>query len=79
MERLIFFLFDLILYIPVNNFSFLLGWVFQGWTSTKQGLMCLGQGHKAVTPVMLEPATPWSQVKHSNTEPLCSHGKIDKN
>ena len=29
--------------------------------------MCLAQGHNAVTPVRLEPATPWSQVKHSAT------------
>ena len=34
-------LFDLILYVPVNNFSVMSGQVFLGWTSTKQGLMCL--------------------------------------
>ena len=28
---------DLILYIPVINFSVMLGQVFLGWTSTKQG------------------------------------------
>ena len=33
--------------------------------------MCLAQGHNAVTPVRLKP-TPWSRVKHSTTEPLCS-------
>ena len=33
-------LFDLILYIPVNNFSVMLGQVFLGWASTKLGLMC---------------------------------------
>ena len=31
--------------------------------------MCLAQGHSAVPPVRLEPATPKSQVKHSTTEP----------
>ena len=29
--------------------------------------MCLAQGHNAVTPVRLEPATPQSRVKHSTT------------
>ena len=48
-------LFDLILYDPVNNFSVMLGWVFLGWTSTKQGLMCLAQGHNTLTPVRLNP------------------------
>ena len=43
-----------------------------GDTSTNQGFMCLTQGHNAVTPVRLKPATPWSQVKHSTTEPLPS-------
>ena len=32
--------------------------------------MCLAQGHNAVTPLSLEPATPQSQVKHSTSEPL---------
>ena len=31
-----YYLFGLILYIPVNNFSVMLGRVFLGWTSTKQ-------------------------------------------
>ena len=43
---------------PVNNFSVMLGQVFLGWTSTKQGQMCLAQGHNTVTPVRLEPAGP---------------------
>ena len=30
-------LIDLILYVTVNNFSVMSGWVFLGWTSTKQG------------------------------------------
>ena len=57
--------FDLILYVPVNNFSVMLGRVFLGSTSTKQGLMCLAQGHNTVPPVRLEPATPQSRDKHS--------------
>ena len=65
-------LFDLILYIPVNNLSVMSGWVFLGLTSTKLGLMCLAQGHNTVTLVKLEPATPRSRVKYSTTEPLCS-------
>ena len=44
-----------------------------GRTSTKQGLMCLAQGHNVVTPVRLKPATPQPRVKHSVTEPLCSN------
>ena len=32
--------------------------------------MCLAQGHKAVTPVRLEPAALRSPVRHSTTEPL---------
>ena len=43
-----------------------------GQNSTKLGLMCLAQGHKAVTPVRLEPAVPGTQAKHSITEPLRS-------
>ena len=43
-------LFDLILYVPVNNLSVTSGRVFLGWTSTKLGWMCLAQGHNAVTP-----------------------------
>ena len=34
------------------------GLFFLGWTSTKQGLMCLAQGHKAVTPVRLKTLQP---------------------
>ena len=32
--------------------------------------MCLAEGDNAVPPVRLEPATPWSRVKHSTTELL---------
>ena len=61
-----------ILFVPVNNFSVMSDSVFLGLASTKQGLMCLDEGHKAVTPVRLEPATPRSRVKHSNNEPMRS-------
>ena len=62
-------LFDLIIYVPVNNLSVMSGLILLGWTSSKQGLMCLAQGHNAVMPVRLEPATLQSRVKHSTTEP----------
>ena len=45
------------------------GHVFLGPTSTKQGLMCLAQGHNTVKSVRLEPTTPQSRVKQSTTEP----------
>ena len=63
-------------YVSVSNFSGMLGWVFLGWTSTKQGSMCLAQGHNATTPVRLKLSTDWSRVKHSTTEPLHSHKTI---
>ena len=47
------YLFDLIIYVPVNNFS-----VFLCWTSTKQSIKCLVQGHNTVPPVRLKPTTP---------------------
>ena len=43
-------------------------------SSTKLGLMCLAQGHNAVTPVRLEPTASRSRVKHSTTETLRSSG-----
>ena len=52
---------------PINNLSSINGRVFLGWTSTKLGLMCLAQGHKAVTLVRLEPAASRLWVKHSTT------------
>ena len=57
---------NLILYLPVNNFS-VMSEFFLGWTSTtcKQGLLNLAQGHSAVTLHSLEPATPPYLVKHS--------------
>ena len=68
----LFCLFDFILYVPVNDLSVMSRHVFLGWTSTKLGLMCLAQGHKAVMPVRLEPTAPRSRIKHSTTEPLHS-------
>ena len=65
-----FCLFDLILYVPVNSFSVMSdGRIFLGWTSTKQGLMSLAQGHNAMTPVRLEPA-----ALESSTLPLSHCG-----
>ena len=46
--------FDLILYIPFNNFSVISGRVALGLTSTKQRVMCFAHGHNklnAVVPV----------------------------
>ena len=57
---------------PIQQFFSYAGRIFLGWTSTKQGIMCLAQGHNAVHPVRLEPATPWFGDKHSTTEPLRS-------
>ena len=61
-----------------QHLSVIKGQVFLGLTCTKLGLMCLGQGHNAVTPVRLKPAAPRSRVKHSTTElstctPYCSY------
>ena len=57
----------------VNNFSHTSGWflVFLGWTSTKQRIECLADGHNTVTPVSLEIATLQSH-DWCSTEPLCS-------
>ena len=43
-----------------------------GLNSTKQGSMCLAQGHIAVTLVRLKPGVLRSRVKLSTTEPLLS-------
>ena len=69
-----FCLFDLILNVPVNNLSVT---VFLGRTNTKLGLMCLAQGHNAVTPVRLKPASLRSRVKHSTPEPLHSLAHLE--
>ena len=39
--------FDLILYVTVNNFFSYAGTGHSGFISSKQGLMCLAQGHNA--------------------------------
>ena len=52
---------------PIINLSVMWGRVVLCWTSTKLVLMCLAQGHNAVTLVKLEPAVPPSRVKLSTT------------
>ena len=69
-------LFDLFLYVPVNNFSVMSGMVFLGGTGTKQCLMCLAQGHNTVTPVRPKPSFHRSRAKHSTTESLRSQGEF---
>ena len=49
-------LFDLILYVPENNFSVTDP---TGLNQYEARMMCFAQGHNAVTLVKLEPATPW--------------------
>ena len=62
-------LFVLMLYIPVNNFSVMPGQypVFMGWTSTKQLIKCLAQGHNTVTPAnnLSIPSLTLYQLSHS--------------
>ena len=67
-----FVLFDLILYIPVNNFSLMWGQVFLGCTSTNQRLMCLAKGHNAVTPMRLKHTNPLPLDSHSTTEHIAA-------
>ena len=43
------FLFDLILYVPVNNPSVMSVWVFLGWSSTKLGLMWVDSVNLVIT------------------------------
>ena len=45
---IVLFLFGLILYVPVINFSVRLGQVFLGRTSTKKGIKCFAQGHNTM-------------------------------
>ena len=54
----------LILYVPVNNFSVMSGWVFPSWISTKLRKKCLAEGRITVTSpaVRLELATLLSPV-----------------
>ena len=49
------YLFDLILYIPVNHFSVMSWRVFLGWTSTKQRIKSLAQEYITVSPTYLTP------------------------
>ena len=65
----VFVLLDFIFLRQVNNLSVTSGRVFLGGTRTKLGLMCLAQGHNAVTPMRLGAAAFRSRVKHSTTEP----------
>ena len=65
---------DLIWYLTFKSTIFQLwrdgsSWVQPGLT---QRIKCLAQGHNAVAPVRLGPATHRSRVKHSTTEQLCS-------
>ena len=41
--------FVLILYIPVNNFSVILGQVFLGWTSTKQEIISFSRKQRSAS------------------------------
>ena len=54
----------LMLYVPINNFSVMLGQflVFLGWTITKQRVKCLAQGHKTVTLELKLPLYPQSNA-----------------
>ena len=38
--------------------------------------MCHAQGHNIVMPVRVETVAPQSRVKHSTTQPMCSHLKV---
>ena len=60
-------LFDLILFLPSTIFQ--LNREGPSWVEPvlKARINVLAQGHKAVTPVILEPAAPRSRVKHSTT------------
>ena len=52
---------------PSQQFFSHVGMGILGLTSIKQRIKCLAQGHKAVSPVRLEPETLQSPVKHSTT------------
>ena len=65
---------DLILNVPVNNFSLMLGRShrFLGITSTFWRMKCLAQGHNKVTRVRIEPPTSRSGIrrpKHQASAP----------
>ena len=63
---------------PSQQFFSHVGRVSLGWTSTKQRVKCIAQGHNTVSLVMLQPTNPRSHVKHSTSESPCScfHDKI---
>ena len=66
-------LFVLIIYVQVNNFSVMSGWVFLGWTSTKQRNKCFALGHIPMPPVSSNPQPLDLKVKHSTTKLLHSY------
>ena len=68
------FLFELMLYIPVNNFSVSHVWV-EWMFSSEDKVSCSKMQHSASGGAWT--ATPWSKVKHSTTQPLQSpHGNM---
>ena len=54
-----------------QSFSYV-GTGHPGLSQYQARINVLAQGHNTVTPVRLEPATPWSRDKHSTTDPLHS-------
>ena len=71
-----FFIFWFYSFRPDQQFFSYVATGLLGWTSAKQGLMSLAQGHNAVMQVWLEPIIPRSQVRHSTTEPLRFHHSL---
>ena len=57
-------LFELMFYIPLNNFSVM--------SEAKQRIKCFVQGHNRVPTVRLRSGFSLSEVRHSSAEPLCS-------
>ena len=62
-------MFVLLLYVTVNNFLVIFGFfpAFLGWTSTKQRIKCLTQGHNTVPPMSLKlksPFNPTTELLH---------------
>ena len=67
------FMFELIIYIPVNNFSVLL----MNQDEAEEVSSRLAKGHNKVPPVSLEPGTPWSSLALYHCATLrSSHPKI---
>ena len=68
-------LFDLILYVPVNNFSVM--WDGSSWVEPVLGKdKCVLLKVTTVTMGRPEPTAPWSQFKHPTTEPLCLYSSV---